>query len=155
MATTITGKLNQAAREFQAGTYAGFGIRLGVQYYDRETKSRQWTNYEAAFFSNNTQQIDFMRSVLVEGAIVEVTAKGEKIKSFEGQNGQVLSIDLIDASMGMVHAPQQAPAQPAYGQAPQQPQQMAPQQVPQQQPAYGQQPQNQMGQAMGAQVNPK
>ena len=38
MATTITGKLNDNAREFQAGAYTGFGFRLGKQYYDRETK---------------------------------------------------------------------------------------------------------------------
>ena len=138
MATTITGKLNKPAREFQAGAYTGFGVNIGKQYYDSETKQKEWTNYEAAFFSNNSNQIDFMRGSLVEGAIVEVTASNEKIKSFDGNNGPVLSIQLLECKLGYVNSPQQgAPAQ-------------APQQVAQsyvqahqtpQQPAYGQQPQ--------------
>jgi hypothetical protein len=136
MATTITGKLNKAANEFQAGAYTGFGIRLGKQYYDRETKQKEWTNYEAAVFSNNTQQIEFFRSNLVEGAVIEITAESEKIKQFQGNNGLVLSIELLDCKLGYVHsghkqgqqqyAPQQAPQQTP------QHQQYAPQQAPQQ-----------------------
>jgi len=42
MSTTITGKLNKAANEFQAGESVGFGVRVGVQYYDRETKQKEW-----------------------------------------------------------------------------------------------------------------
>lgn len=166
MATTITGKLNKPANEFQAGAYTGFGIRLGKQYYDRETKQKEWTNYEAAVFSNNTQQIEFYRSSLIEGAVVEISADAEKIKQFDGNNGPILSIELIDCKIGYIHtgqqqnqgyaqpqqapqqapqmAPQQAPPQyaqpqaaPAYGQAPQQ--------ASQQNPAYGQQPQGQGG----------
>lgn len=139
MSTTITGKLNKAANEFQAGAYTGFGIRLGKQYYDRETKQKEWTNYEAAIFSNNTQQIEFYRSSLIEGSVVEVFAEAEKIKQFQGNNGLVLSIELIDCRVGHIHTgaqPQQGYAQ----QAPQQqPMQQAPQQAPQQ-PQYGQQP---------------
>ena len=45
MATTITGKLNKAATQFQAGESTGFGLRLGVKYYDRESKMEQWCNY--------------------------------------------------------------------------------------------------------------
>ena len=158
MATTITGKLNKPAREFQAGAYTGFGVNIGKQYYDNETKQKEWTNYEAAFFSNNSNQIDFMRGSLVEGAIVEVTASNEKIKSFDGNNGPVLSIQLLECKLGYVNSPQQgAPTQApqqSYGQAPQQ---------PPAQPAYGQQPQyapqqppqNQMAQTMGHQQNPK
>lgn len=171
MATTITGKLNKPAREFQAGAYTGFGVNIGKQYYDSETKQKEWTNYEAAFFSNNSNQIDFMRGSLVEGAIVEVTASNEKIKSFDGNNGPVLSIQLLECKLGYVNSPQQgapaqAPQQPAYGQAPQQPPaQPAYGQTPQQ-PAYGQAPQqpqyppqqapqNQMAQTMGHQQSPK
>lgn len=127
MATTITGKLNKPAREFQAGDSTGFGVNVGKQYYDRETKQKEWTNYEAAFFSSNDSQIGFMRSVLVEGAVIEITSKEEKIKSFDGNNGPVLSIQLLDCSLGYVHtgqsqqssnAPQQAPMQQAPQQAP-------------------------------------
>jgi single-strand DNA-binding protein len=145
MATTITGKLNKAANEFQAGAYTGFGIRLGKQYYDRETKQKEWTNYEAAVFSNNTQQIEFYRSNLVEGAVVELTAEAEKVKQFQGNNGLVLSIELIDCKLGYVHSGQQS--QQGYAQQPQQAQQQqAPQQAPVQQAQqnphvqYGQQP---------------
>ncbi len=142
MATTITGKLNKPAREFQAGSYIGFGVSVGKQYYDNETKSKQWTNYEAAFFSNNTQKIDFMRSVLVEGAVIEITAKSEKPKLFEGNNGPVLSIQLLECDLGYVYTGQQAPQQQVQQQQgyQQAPQQMAPQQAQQPQP-YGQ-PQN-------------
>ena len=130
MATTITGKLNKAANEFQAGAYTGFGIRLGKQYYDRETKQKEWTNYEAAVFSNNTQQIEFYRSNLVEGAVVEITAEAEKVKQFQGNNGLVLSIELIDCKLGYVHSGQQS--QQGYAQQPQQ--------APMQQAQYGHQP---------------
>ena len=102
MATTITAKLNKAASVFQAGESTGFGIRLGVQYYDRETKQKEWTNYECAVFARAEGQINFYKDALVEGAIVEITAKQEKIKSFDGQNGQSLSIELIDASIGYI-----------------------------------------------------
>lgn len=118
MSTTITGKLNQAAREFQAGGYTGFGFRLGKQYYDRETKAKEWTNYEAAVFTNNTQQIEFYRQNLVEGAVVEVMAEAEKIKQFQGNNGLVLSIELIDCKLGMIHTGQQAPQQAPQPQQP-------------------------------------
>lgn len=145
MATTITGKLNKAANEFQAGAYTGFGIRLGKQYYDRETKQKEWTNYEAAVFSNNTQQIEFYRSNLVEGAVVEITAEAEKVKQFQGNNGLVLSIELIDCKLGYVHSGQQqgyAQQQAPQQQVPQQPQYAPPQQAPMQQapqqPQYGQ-----------------
>ena len=139
MATTVTGKLNKAAREFQAGAYTGFGVNVGKQYYDRETKQKEWTNYEAAFFSNNEQQINFMRSALVEGSVIEITAKEEKIKSFDGTNGPVLSIQLLDCALGYVFSGQQQ--QPQQNQGYQQPQQMAPQQQQQQyqQPAAPQQ----------------
>jgi len=153
MATTITGKLNKAANEFQAGAYTGFGIRLGKQYYDRETKSKEWTNYEAAVFTNNTQQIEFYRSSLIEGAVVEISAEAEKIKQFNGNNGPVLSIELIDCKIGYVASGQQpqqyAQPQQAPQMAPQQPMQQQPQYAPQQAPAYGQPQNNGYAQAQG------
>ena len=143
MSVTITAKLNDNAGEFAAGESTGFGIRLGVQYYDRETKNKEWTNYEAALFSNNQNQIDFMRSALIKGAVIEVTAQQLKIKVFDGQNGQKISLEMIDAKLGYVHTGEQAPQQAAPQQAaPYQPspQQTQPQQqqAPQQQPAYRQ-----------------
>lgn len=159
MATTITGKLNKPASQFQAGESVGFGLRLGVKFYDRESKSDQWTNYEAVVFAKQPAQVQFYQSVLVEGSVVEVTGDKLKIRQFQGNNGLSLSIELLDAKLGFVYAPQaaqqQIPApqqqmqqqqrqqpQRAYNQAPQQPRQAPPQdyqgQMPQQ--GYNQQP---------------
>ena len=136
MATTITGKLNKAASIFQAGESTGFGLRLGVQYYDRETQQKEWTNYECAVFAKAQGQIDFYKNSLVEGAIVEVTGQQLKIKTFDGQNGQRISIELIDARVGYIGTPG---AGQSYGQNAQQSNQ------PQQQQGYNQpqQPQRQ------------
>ena len=118
MSATITGKLNKAANEFQAGESTGFGVQLGVQYYDRQTKQKEWTNYKAVIFARAEGQINFYRSALVEGAIIEVTGMSEMIDSYEGANGTSLSIELLDAKLGYVggnigaapQAQQQAPA---------------------------------------------
>lgn len=127
MATTITGKLNKAATQFQAGDSTGFGLRLGVKYYDRETKTDQYTNFEAAIFAKNPAQVDFYQGALVEGAIVEVTCDKIKIRQYNGQNGLSLSIEMLDAKLGYVMNPNQAPRQHATQQGfnqqqPQQPQ---------------------------------
>lgn len=130
MATTVTGKLNKAASQFHAGESTGFGLRLGVKYYDRETKADAWTNFEAVVFAKAPAQVQFYQQALVEGAIVEVSGDKLKIRQFQGNNGLSLSIELLDAKLGAVFAPQ--------GQQPQQPQQSAqqPRQAP---PQYQQQ----------------
>lgn len=124
MSTTITGKLNKPANQFQAGESIGFGIRLGVKYRDPKTKQDEWTNYSAVIFAKAPGQIKFYQDVLVEGAVVEVSGDTLKIESFDGQNGPVLTIELLNARLGFVHAPQ--------GQAPQ-PQAKVQYQSPQQQ----------------------
>ncbi|CAH9016573.1 nucleic acid-binding, OB-fold protein [Vibrio phage 381E49-1] len=139
MAISITGKLNKAANQFQAGESTGFGVRLGVRYYDRETQQNEYTNYEAVIFAKAPAQVQFYQQALVEGSVIEVSGTTQKIKSFDGQNGQVLSIEIHDAKLGFVHtvnqpqqqqAPQQQYQQPQQQQynAPQQQQQYAPQQ---------------------------
>ena len=151
MSTTITGKLNKDASEFAAGESTGFGIRLGVQYYDRETQQKEWTNFESAIFAKAPAQINFYRDILREGAIVEVSCDQLKIKSFDGQNGTMLSLEMLNAKLGYVHNPNQQqgqptqnmqqPAQGGYAQQPQQPQQpMQPQQGYAQQPMQQQAP---------------
>lgn len=144
MSTTITGKLNKAATTFQAGDSIGFGLRIGEQYYDRETKQKEWTNYEAVIFAKAGPQADFYASSLVEGSIVQVTGQQQKIKRFEGQNGLSLSIELIDAKVGYIGTvgagQAKAPAQQGYSQ---QPAQNSYTQQPQQQgyaPATNQRP---------------
>lgn len=131
MATTVTIKLNKPAREFAAGDSTAFNIQGGVRYYDRETKSEQWTNYTAAVFAKAPAQVQFYRDALIEGAIVEVSGDKLKIRQFQGNNGLSLSIELLDAKLGAVFAPQ--------GQAPQQRQPQQPSQAPQQ--GYNQAPQ--------------
>lgn len=111
MATTITGKLNKPATQFQAGDSTGFGIRLGVKYYDRETKADAYTNYEAVVFAKAPAQVQFYQNALVEGAVVEVTGDKLKIRQFQGNNGLSLSIELLDAKLGFVYAPQAAQQQ--------------------------------------------
>lgn len=123
MSISVTGKLNKAANEFQAGESKGFGIRLGVQYYDRDTKQKEWTNYQAVIFAKASAQIDFYRSVLVEGAVVEVSAPQVKIDTYNDNH----SIELLNAHLGYAFNPQ--------GQAPQQ---RAPQQQQQRQQQHQQ-----------------
>jgi len=135
MAHTIVGKLNKNASIFQAGESTGFGIRLGVKYYDRETQKNEWTNYEAAIFAKQPNQIQFYQNALIEGSVIEVSGDALKIKYFDGQNGQQLSIELLNAKLGYVHTGQQANIQ----QQPQYQQQQATQQQ------YNQNPQQQQG----------
>lgn len=146
MAITITGKLNKNASIFQAGESAGFGIRLGRKYYDRETKQDAWTNYEFAVFAKQPNQIQFYQNALVEGSVIEVSGDDLKIKSFDGQNGQQLSIEILNAKLGYVHTGQQVPQQ-QQGQY-QQPQQQY-NQPPQQQGGFAPQQQQYLQQQGG------
>lgn len=153
MAHTIVGKLNKDARQFQAGDSTGFGIRLGVKYRDPKTKQDEYTNYQAVIFAKSAGQIQFYQSALVAGSVIEVSAEQLKVDTFQGDNGPVVSIDMLNARLGYVHsanapqgqqAPQQRPAQQhqGYGQQQQQQQQRRQTLQPQQQ-QYSQQPNQQ------------
>tara|TARA_R110000851_G_scaffold160243_1_gene303462 strand:+ start:5583 stop:6047 length:465 start_codon:yes stop_codon:yes gene_type:complete len=145
MATTITGKLNKPANVFQAGDSTGFGIRLGVKYRDPKTKEDAWCNYSAVIFAKSAGQIQFYQNALIEGSIVEVSAEQLKVDSFQGKEGVILSIDMLNARLGYVHTAQGAPQQQQQSQGgfvnqQQQPQQYQTQtQNQQQQPQYTQQ----------------
>lgn len=117
MGHTVVFKLNKPANEFQAGESIGFGIGGGVPYYDRATKEKAWTNYKAVVFAKAAGQIDFYRSALVEGAIVEVGAKQQKITEYNGNS----SIEFIDAWIGSIN--QSAPRNNQQAQPSQQPSQ--------------------------------
>jgi single-strand DNA-binding protein len=146
MAISITGKINKAASKFKAGESFGFGVRLGVKFYNRETKLQEWTNYEAVIFAKQMSQVDFYERTLVAGAVIEVSGSGCQVKTFNGNNGPVTSISILDGKLGYVgmsaepeqqqQQQQQHPQQQQY--APQQQQyappsqQHAPQQAPQQ-----------------------
>lgn len=111
MATTITGKLNKPANMFQAGESTGFGIRLGVKYRDPKTKEDAWCNYSAVIFAKSAGQIQFYQNALIEGSVVEVSAEQLKVDSFQGDNGAILSIDMLNARLGYVHTAQGVPQQ--------------------------------------------
>lgn len=133
MTTVITGKLNKPANQFQAGESTGFGVRLGVQVYNPKTKEKQWTNYSAVLFARNPKLIQYMNDVLIENAVIELTATGELIQEYEGK----YSIELLDAKLGYAYTGQQAAPQYSQGQQAQgsgfgQQQQQAPQQPSQQ-----------------------
>ena len=142
MATTVTFKLNKDATQFQAGESIGFGIRGGVKYYDRQTKQDAYTNFEAVIFAKQQRQIEFYKSALVAGSVVEVTGQKLAIKQFQGNNGLSLSIELLDASIGFIGT---AGAQQSQGQ-----QQQGYQQQPQQR-----QQQNNYAQASGGMQRPQ
>lgn len=131
MTTVITGRLGKDASEFQAGESIGFGIRLGVKYKDRKDGQDKWTNYQAAIFAKSDSQIDFYRSVLLEGCIVSVSAEKEAIGIFNGENGVSYYIDMLNASLVYANNPNN-------NQAPQQTQNQANRQP--QQSNYGNQP---------------
>ena len=102
MSISVTGKLNKAANQFQIGESKGFGVRVGVKFYNRETKAQEWTNYEAVVFAKAGAQSDFFESALVEGSVVEVSGSGGQIKTWESTNGPVHSIAILDAKIGHV-----------------------------------------------------
>lgn len=111
MSATITAKLNKAASIFQAGESTGFGISLGERYYDRGTKAKEWTNYKAVIFAKIPAQVKFLTDALIEGAVVSVTCKQQKIDVYEGQQGQSITIEMIDASVQFISYSQQAAPQ--------------------------------------------
>lgn len=102
MGVTVTINLNQPANFFSAGDATGVSLRGGVKYFDRDAKKELFTNYEAVIFSNNQKQVDFYQSALVKGAIVEISGHNQRIKQFNGQNGIVLSIEILDAKLGLI-----------------------------------------------------
>lgn len=104
---SITSRINKPAREFQAGDSIGFQVRLGVQYYDRQSKQKEWTNYSAALFAKAGSQADYYRSVLTEGSVIEVSGDSIKVDVYEGQNGQSITLELQNAKLGFAQSGQQ------------------------------------------------
>lgn len=96
---SVTAKLNKDASEFAAGDSTGFGIRLGEQNYNRKTKQKEWTNYQAAIFAKDSRQIDFYREALVSGSVVTVGGTGLIVDTYNGNNGQVITLEIQDAKL--------------------------------------------------------
>lgn len=149
MSHTIVGKLNKDARQFQAGDSTGFGIRLGVKFRDPKTKQDEWTNYQAVIFAKAPGQIQFYQNVLVAGSVIEVSAEQLKIDTFNGDNGPIVSIDMLNARLGYVHTGDQGQPQQQQQQQQYQPQQQQGYGSPQQQQQYQGQQQQGYGQQRG------
>jgi single-strand DNA-binding protein len=116
MATTITGKLNKPANIFQAGDSTGFGVRVGVKCRDPKTKADAWANYSAVIFAKSPGQIQFYTEALTEGSVIEISAENLLVDSFDGKDGPVLTINMLNARLGYVHTGQsQAPQQQNQG----------------------------------------
>ena len=125
MSHSITSKLNQAAREHANSAGVTFFVSLGEKNYNFKLKQNEYTNYEAALFAKDAQ-IEFYRSALVEGAVIEVSGTGVILDASDPNYKPKLVLQ--DAKLGFVYNPQgQAPQQ---GYAPQAP---APRQAPPQQ----------------------
>lgn len=107
MSITITGKLNKPANKFDAGDYTGFGVRLGVQYYDRKTKKKEWTNYNAVLFASQPAKIKYYEDVLIEGAVIELTGQKARIDTYEDKH----TIELLEASLGFAFTGEQSSLQ--------------------------------------------
>jgi hypothetical protein len=144
MTHSITAKLNQAAREHANQSGVTFFVSLGEKNYNFKTKTSEYTNYDAALFAKDAQ-IEFYRSALVEGAIVEVSGSGV-IMEIDPTGQYKPKLVLQDAKMGFVHSPN---SQPQQQQAPQQYAQQ-PQQGYAQQPQGNQPPPPPQGQPQGA-----
>lgn len=128
MSHTITAKLNRAARTHKGEKGTTFFVSLGEQNFDYSAKTKVWTNYEAAIFCSNPNQLDYYSRALTEGAVITVSCSG-LIPKNEDQYGIKLVMQdarLEFASFGDGQARAAAPQQQAY---------LAPAQ--QQQPAAG------------------
>ena len=66
MSISVTSKLNDNAREFKAGESTGFGLRLGVKFYNNQTRADEWTNYECAIFTRTDNQANYYRQSILD-----------------------------------------------------------------------------------------
>lgn len=98
---TLSFKLKESAKEFQAGEYTGFGIRTGKKH--KKGQIEVWTNYKTALFSKSPAQIDFFRANLIEGAMAVVSADNLEVETFQGQNGLQTAINLVNSKLVDVH----------------------------------------------------
>ena len=128
MSTTITGRLQKPANEFQAGEYIGFGVRIGKKFRDPKTKQDDWTNYKAVIFAKSQAQIDFYRKALIANTVVEISCEDQQIEKQEYNGSEYLSINMINANLKAVYTEQQGQAQQPAQQAQRPQQQQRPQQ---------------------------
>ena len=119
MSVSVTCKLNKAAKEMSSTNGTLFLVGLGKREFNRQTKEKEWVNYNAALFANE-RQVNFYREVLIPGAVITVSGSGLLPKIW-GTNNDQISLDIIDSNLEFSFEGDSAP------------QQLAPQQQNQQQ----------------------
>lgn len=126
MSHTVSGILNQGAREFaynsQNGGGVGFNVNFGVKCQDKD-RNDIYTNYQATFFVDNSKQsmLNFYREALQAGALVVVSAEKIRIDVFAGEKGQRITLELLQPRLENVGQRRQPTQSGSWGQ-PQQPQ---------------------------------
>jgi len=120
MSHTVPFRLNKPASIFQTADSTGFNIRCGVKCKDPKTKAESWTNYSATIFAKSIPQIEFYTKALVEGALVVVSAQSIFVDVYQGNNGQSITLSLLNANIEAISATAntQAPAPRNQQQAP-------------------------------------
>lgn len=134
MSTTVTGKLNKAAREkvIDSGDSL-FLVQIGKKEYDRQNSTDVWANYSAAVFAKQGKQTDYYRQVLAQGSIVSVSGSGI-LPTIWGDSMDRIDLKIIDPVLEYANNPSQVPANAPSQQVTQQPapvQQAPVQQAPQ------------------------
>lgn len=106
MSHSVTGKLHHPARQFQAGQYMGFGLSVGVKYFDKQQNQEFYTNYEAVVFAKDPKQLEFYQSALVAGAIIEINGDKQRVKQYPVTGGGMqVSIEILNAKIGYIAVP--------------------------------------------------
>lgn len=133
MTTSVTGKLNEPAKEYPNNSGVNFLVRIGVQVFDFKEKAKVWVNYSGFVFVSNDAQINFYRQALIEGAIVELKGTDVIPEVFGDMNKVTLKVQ--DPKIGYIaqstpyqNAPAPQPQRPPQQAAPQQGYQQVPQQ---------------------------
>lgn len=137
MSISVTGKLNEQAKEFPNQNGTAFVVRIGVKEYDFKNKADVWANYSGFVFAKD-KQADFYRNVLVEGAVVELSGSGLIPEVYGDQNRVTLKVQ--NPRIGYVFSPQNAMTQAAPQQQTATQQASSPQQQPTQTPQQQQPP---------------
>jgi hypothetical protein len=114
MSVSVTCKLNKSAKEMSSTNGTLFLVSLGKREFNRQTKEKEWVNYNAALFANE-RQVNFYREVLIPDAVITVSGSGLLPKIW-GTNNDQISLDIIDSNLEFSFTGDSAPQQ----QAPQQ-----------------------------------
>lgn len=117
MTISVTGKLNEAAKEYPNNSGVNFLVRIGVKVYDFKLKDNVWVNYSGFIFVNKDAQINFYRGALVDGAIVELKGSDVIPEVYGEQNKVTLKVQ--DPKLGYIGTVGNQQSTPHHPQSPQ------------------------------------